>query len=798
MTPEPARRLHLAVVPHNPVLPLDNGGKIRNFHLFHALAKRHRVSLLMTQPPPEPQLQELRDAGMSPISLPKPGLRHATYLRNLAHGVPVDFAVQGNPSVAGWLRRHSGEIDLILVGSIGPTVNVPRNLGVPLVVDTHNIEWARRASDIATEADPRRRLRRRVMGAGTGRFERRVLRACDRVYVCSADEEAMLRAVGIDQVVVVPNGVDLEGIRPRPEPPEGDVVLFPGDLGYPPNIVASNWIADEIAGAIRARTDRCRLVVAGRDASPELRARLAAADVQVRSPVADMGEMLAESSIVLVPLKGGGGTRLKILEAFGAGRAVVSTRLGAEGIRAEHGRHLLIADTPRGDRRRRGRPAGGSRSAPGAGGGGAAPRRGALRLGRHRRRHGRRPRGAGHRRPLPGRCRGDGRPAEERGVTEFLGDYIVVEWSGGGGIGHYSFLLTDALARAGLPAVLATREGHELEGRLPQAGRIASLWRRAPRRLSGKLRMAFIALTWALGWLRVVGMALRGRAMGRPVIVHVQAPESTAELVFLAILRVVSHRLVITAHNAVPHDSPGIGRMLHRATYRLPHLIITQTPGEAEVVRRLAGRGAHIGVVAHGTYGPIADAFPSPAQVAGDGGTRVAHLGSLRPYKGFDTVVAVVRPGPDRRLLAAPARGWPRLRRGGGARAAGPAPPDAVSFDLRYLTIDELVGEARAADVLLLGHRRASESGILHLALAAGTPVVGPDIAGIGRLLAGRSEWLYPPADVDAAAEAIACVLRETRADRAGTRAAARAIADDSAPSWDAVAAQHLALLKET
>ena len=125
-------------------------------------------------------------------------------------------------------------------------------------------------------------------------------------------------------------------------------------------------------------------------------------------------------------------------------------------------------------------------------------------------------------------------------------------------------------------------------------------------------------------------------------------------------------------------------------------------------------------------------------------------------------------------------------------------PPTPSPFDLRYLTIDELVGEARAADVLLLGHRRASESGILHLALAAGTPVVGPDIAGIGRLLAGRSEWLYPPADVDAAAEAIACVLRETRADRAGTRAAARAIADDSAPSWDAVAAQHLALLKET
>jgi polysaccharide biosynthesis protein PslH len=346
MTHESARRLHLAVVPQNPILPLDNGGKIRNFHLFRALARRHHLSVLLTQPPPEPQLQELREAGMNPISLPKPGLRHLAYLRELARGVPVDFAVQANPSVKSWLRRHAGEIDVVLVVSIGPTLCVPRNLGPPVVVDTQNIEWVRRAGDISTEVEPRRRLRRRVMGAGTGSFERRVLRASDRVYVCSADEQALLRAAGIDHVAIVPNGVDLEDTRPGPEPPGGDLVLFPGDLGYPPNIVASRWIASEIAPAIRTRTDRCRLVVAGRDASPELRARLGAADVEVRSPVADMGEMLAESSVVLVPLKGGGGTRLKILEAFGAGRAVVSTRLGAEGIQAEDGRHLLIADTP--------------------------------------------------------------------------------------------------------------------------------------------------------------------------------------------------------------------------------------------------------------------------------------------------------------------------------------------------------------------------------------------------------------------------------------------------------------------
>ena len=65
-------RLHLAVIPQNAVLPLDNGAKIRNFHLFRALAARHRVSLLLTQSPPEPCLEELTDAGMAPVSLPKP------------------------------------------------------------------------------------------------------------------------------------------------------------------------------------------------------------------------------------------------------------------------------------------------------------------------------------------------------------------------------------------------------------------------------------------------------------------------------------------------------------------------------------------------------------------------------------------------------------------------------------------------------------------------------------------------------------------------------------------------------
>jgi glycosyltransferase involved in cell wall biosynthesis len=376
------------------------------------------------------------------------------------------------------------------------------------------------------------------------------------------------------------------------------------------------------------------------------------------------------------------------------------------------------------------------------------------------------------------------------------GDYLMVEWSGGGGIGHYSFLLADALARAGVPAVLATRAGNELDGLVPQAARLAHLWARAPRRLSGRTRRAAIALSWARGWLRVAGWAAAARLRGRPAVIHVQAPESAAELVFLAALRPLSHRLVVTAHNAVPHDRPGVGRLIHRATYRLPHLVVTQSEGEAGVVRRLAGPHTRVDVVPHGTYRPIADAVPGGRNGASDA-VLVAHLGTLRPYKGFDTVVAAfggalaADPGLRLRVVgrAADDEGVRRLLDG--------LPADAVSAELRYLTVQELVAEARAADVLVLGHRRASESGILHLALAAGTPVVGPDIGGIGRLLAGQAGWLYPPADAQAAATAILAVAEATRSDRDGVRAAARRIAERSAPTWDEVARAHLAMLKD-
>ncbi|MGD9695165.1 MAG: glycosyltransferase family 4 protein [Thermoleophilia bacterium] len=345
-----SRRLRIAIVSQNPVLPLDNGGKIRNFHLFGALARRHDATLLLTEAPDAADVARLEAEGLRVVALPKPPGRgrYLAYLRQVARGAPLDFAVQANPAVVAWLERHASEIDAVVVGSIGPTVNLPASLRRPVIIDTQNIDSARRDSELASSPPLRRRLELRAFTAGIARFERRALRAATRVYVCSADEVRALARDGHRHVAVAPNGVDLERIAATPEPESADLVAFTGDLSYRPNIDAARWMAAEIAPAIRRRAPGVRLLAAGRDAGQDLRGELAAAGVEVRSPVPDMLDVVREAAVVIVPLTSGGGTRLKILEAFGAGRPVVSTRLGAEGIAAEHGRHLLIADDAEG------------------------------------------------------------------------------------------------------------------------------------------------------------------------------------------------------------------------------------------------------------------------------------------------------------------------------------------------------------------------------------------------------------------------------------------------------------------
>ena len=146
----------------------------------------------------------------------------------------------------------------------------------------------------------------------------------------------------------MPNGVDCQAFAALPtgradRPP---LILFLGSLTWPPNISAATFLAREVLPGLRARSPGTRLRIVGRSPVPRVTALSGLPGVEVVADAPEIVPHLREARVMAVPLDSGGGTRLKILEAFAAGLPVVSTPIGCEGIEADDGRHLLIADRP--------------------------------------------------------------------------------------------------------------------------------------------------------------------------------------------------------------------------------------------------------------------------------------------------------------------------------------------------------------------------------------------------------------------------------------------------------------------
>jgi glycosyltransferase involved in cell wall biosynthesis len=181
------------------------------------------------------------------------------------------------------------------------------------------------------------------------RLERHELRRFPRVYVCSEDDRrALARHLGSRRMVVIPNAVRIPSSHAAGRHGAPFTFLFVGTLGYYPNEDAAIYFCSEILPRVRAAAGQpVRVLIAGSNPSARVRALARAGGVTVTGAVADLARYYAATDAVIVPLRAGGGTRIKVLEAFSYRRPVVSTTVGVRGIEATPGRHLLIGDTPR-------------------------------------------------------------------------------------------------------------------------------------------------------------------------------------------------------------------------------------------------------------------------------------------------------------------------------------------------------------------------------------------------------------------------------------------------------------------
>lgn len=216
-----------------------------------------------------------------------------------------------------------------------------------LAVDSHNIDY-----DLARQYARAGGLARRFYAGANWRKLRReelaTYRDADGVYLCSvADQRRLLDQVPGIRTLVIPNAADVEYYRPRSTdpPPDGRTVVFFGHLSYFPNVDGVTYFVQEIWPRIAEVNPEARLKIIGGQAPRPLLA-LARPGVELTGFVSDLRPHLAAAAAVVVPLRLGGGTRLKIVEAMAMGTAIVSTSLGVEGIEAVPGRDLLVEDQP--------------------------------------------------------------------------------------------------------------------------------------------------------------------------------------------------------------------------------------------------------------------------------------------------------------------------------------------------------------------------------------------------------------------------------------------------------------------
>jgi glycosyltransferase involved in cell wall biosynthesis len=213
-----------------------------------------------------------------------------------------------------------------------------------LVIDEHNIESELFLRMCEGERSLPRRVFNRIEYARFRRFEQACWQRADACVVTSEREVEVVRTSAPDTpVAVVPNAVDLEYFAPSDTPVDTHTLIFSGTLNYRPNLDAARYFIDDIWPLVRDRYPDASLTLTGGNDGVDTRS-LTRPGVRFLGEVPDIRPYVRGAAAVIVPIRIGGGTRLKVLEALAMGRPIVSTPVGCEGVAVRDGEHLLIAD----------------------------------------------------------------------------------------------------------------------------------------------------------------------------------------------------------------------------------------------------------------------------------------------------------------------------------------------------------------------------------------------------------------------------------------------------------------------
>jgi len=339
------------------LLPVQSGGNIRSYHILRRLAARQELTFLSyysgdRDPDYERELEKQLPGATSVYTGKRDLSGLARVLDYIVHfpsktpyavGRFASFRVQDRLKACCRGRRD----DVAACDFLDAAVNFPMKLAIPTVLFQHNVEseiWGRHA---LTESNLAKRILYKVEFAKMRHYEQRTVREFHHIIAVSErDRRLMSTWVEPSRITVVPTGVYLQQYRPEVSPLAADpLVMFVGAMDWQPNIDAVEHFCRQIWPLVQAGVPAARFRIVGRNPDRRVQ-KLASSSVEVTGLVHSVLDHLRQAAVIVVPLRVGGGTRLKIYEAMAAGKAVVSTSIGAEGLDVHHGRDIILADNP--------------------------------------------------------------------------------------------------------------------------------------------------------------------------------------------------------------------------------------------------------------------------------------------------------------------------------------------------------------------------------------------------------------------------------------------------------------------
>jgi len=340
------------------LLPVNTGGKIRTYNILRHLALRNDVTLISFYGGKQTRAYESDLRKHFPNSIviwtgepeASDGMvkQVVHYIARARSSVPYAISKVTAREVQRIVKRKldSHECDVAVCDFLAPSLNFPKQLNTPTVLFQHNVEasiWQRQAE---CEKNWLKKSVFTMEAAKMRRYESAAIKRFHHVIAVSDVDRKLMTGVHPQNITVVPTGVDLQQFRAAENSLAlGHEVMFLGSMDWKANIDAVTYFCEKIWPQVLANIPDAKFRIVGRNPHPSVK-KMACDSVEVTGTVPSIIEYLESVAVVVVPLRIGGGTRLKIYEAMAMGKAIVSTPIGAEGLDVHDGQDIILSEEP--------------------------------------------------------------------------------------------------------------------------------------------------------------------------------------------------------------------------------------------------------------------------------------------------------------------------------------------------------------------------------------------------------------------------------------------------------------------